>query len=71
MENGNFKVVTMIADLLSNRADTMPFVHETEALDYAKKNRASDAHNHWLLAEVAAHESIALRELLARWREKR
>jgi hypothetical protein len=61
----------MIADLLSNRADTMPFVHETEALEHAKKFRASDANNHWLLAEAAAYESIALRELLARWRKKR
>lgn len=61
----------MIPDLLSDRADSMPYVHETEALEHAKHERDDQAHNHWLLAEAAAYESHTLRELLARWRGKR
>jgi len=61
----------MIADLLSNRADSMPFVHETEALEHFDGDHDTNANYHWLLAEAAAYESIALRELLARWRKRR
>lgn len=71
MADGSEQVVTMIPDLLSNRAEAGPYVHETEAEELAKMDHASEAHVHWLLAEAAAYEAYSLRELLARWRGKR
>jgi hypothetical protein len=61
----------MTPDLLSERAEAGPYVHETEAEEHAKLERAGEAHVHWLLAEAAAYEAYSLRELLARWRGKR
>ena len=56
---------------ISDRANAGPYVHETEALEFAKREKDSQAHDQWVMAEAAAYESWHLMKLLARWKGKR
>jgi hypothetical protein len=56
---------------ISDKANAGPFVHETEALEFVKREQDGRAHNHWLMAEAAAYEAESLLNLLARWKGKR
>lgn len=56
---------------ISDKANEGPFVHETEALEFEKRNQEARAHDHWTMAESAAWESFHLMKLLARWKGKR
>ena len=55
---------------ISDKANAGPYVHETEALEFVKREQDGRAHDHWMLAESAAYEAAHLLKLLARWKGK-
>lgn len=63
--------MTTIPSRASAKADSFSYVHEIEAEEHERQGRTGQAHDHWLMAESAAGEAAALRELLARWRGDR
>ena len=56
---------------ISGIANSGAYVHETEALEFVKREHDGKAQAHWLLGEAAAYEAESLLKLLARWKRKR